>query len=80
MKIVKNGLYRHYKGNNYLLLDVVRHSESLEELVLYKCLYENDLGELWVRPLEMFIEDVTIDGVKKPRFEYIGDHKGKERL
>ena len=80
MKIVKNGLYQHYKGNNYLLLDVVRHSETLVEMVLYKCLYENDLGELWVRPLEMFIEEVVIDGVSRPRFAYIGDQKGKERL
>ncbi|TNF28352.1 MAG: DUF1653 domain-containing protein [Deltaproteobacteria bacterium] len=80
MKIVKNGLYQHYKGMNYLLIDVVRHSETLEEMVLYKCLYENDLGVLWVRPLDMFIEDVTIDGVVQPRFKYIGDHKGKDRL
>lgn len=80
MKIVKNGLYQHYKGKNYLLLDVVRHSENLEEMVLYKCLYENELGELWVRPLDMFIEEVVIDGVSRSRFAYIGDQKGKERL
>ncbi|MCO4793030.1 MAG: DUF1653 domain-containing protein [Bacteriovoracaceae bacterium] len=80
MTIKKNGLYRHYKGNNYLLLDVVRHSETLEEMVFYKCLYENELGDLWVRPLSMFIENVTIDGKEIPRFEYIGDHKGKDRL
>jgi len=80
MKIVKDGLYRHYKGNNYLLIDIVRHSETLEEMVLYKCLYENDLGKLWVRPLEMFKKEVIIDGESRPRFEYIGDQKGKDRL
>jgi hypothetical protein len=80
MELVKNGLYQHYKGKNYILLDFVRHSETLEEMVLYKCLYENELGELWVRPLAMFQEAIIIEGVSKTRFAYIGDQKGKERL
>ncbi len=60
------GPYLHYKGLRYEVLGVVRHSESLEPLVLYRAEY----GErgLWVRPYAMFTEDVVIDGVKQPRF------------
>lgn len=66
------GLYEHYKGKPYRVHKIVRHSESLEELVYYECLYENDNGKWWVRPRAMFFEDVVIDGVKKPRFRYLG--------
>ena len=60
------GLYRHYKGNLYEVVDTVRHSETLEPLTLYRALY----GEhgLWVRPAAMFQEEVVIDGVRQPRF------------
>jgi len=68
---VKNGIYRHYKGKTYRLIDKVRHSESLEEMVLYETLYENQLGKLWVRPLKMFFETIEKDGKEIPRFEYI---------
>lgn len=63
------GRYRHYKGGEYELVDVVRHSETLEPLVLYRALY----GEqgLWVRPYAMFFETVVIDGVERPRFAAI---------
>ena len=61
-------IYRHYKGNLYKVLGVARHSESLEELVVYECLYENDLGTLWVRPLEMFLETLIVDGKEVLRF------------
>ncbi len=60
------GRYRHYKGNEYEVLGVVRHSETLEPLVLYRPLY-NDSG-LWVRPYGMFFEAVEVDGVRMPRF------------
>ena len=63
------GRYRHYKGHEYEVTGVVRHSETLEPLVLYRPLY-NDSG-LWVRPYAMFFEDVEVDGVRKPRFERI---------
>jgi hypothetical protein len=59
-------IYKHYKGKRYKILGVARHSETLEELALYECLYENDLGKIWVRPLEMF-RGVLEDGRK--RFE-----------
>lgn len=61
------GRYRHYKGGEYEVLGVVRHSESLEPLVLYRPLY-NDSG-LWVRPLSMFLEAVEHGGRVQPRFE-----------
>ena len=60
------GRYRHYKGGEYEVLGVVRHSETLEPLVLYRPLY-NDSG-LWVRPFAMFIELIEIDGCLQPRF------------
>jgi hypothetical protein len=70
------GRYRHYKGGEYRLLGVVRHSETLEPLVLYRPLYTaadgSDRGD-WVRPHAMFFETVTIDGITRPRFERIGD-------
>ena len=69
MSDVQLGLYRHYKGGEYEVIGVARHSETLEELVLYKALYDN--GSLWVRPLEMFLENVIVDGVEKPRFEKV---------
>jgi hypothetical protein len=66
------GLYEHYKGKTYRVHGLVRHSETLEELVSYECLYENDQGQCWVRPRAMFFEDVVIEGVPKPRFRYLG--------
>jgi hypothetical protein len=65
------GRYRHYKGNEYTVVDVARHSETLEPMVVYRAEY----GErgLWVRPLGMFLETVTVDGRTLPRFERIGD-------
>ncbi len=67
------GLYRHYKGQNYRVLGLVRHSESLEELVLYEALYENDLGRLWVRPKAMFFSDVIVGGCAVARFSRVED-------
>ena len=63
------GRYRHYKGGEYEVLGVVRHSETLEPMVLYRALY----GEqgLWVRPHAMFFESIEVDGVRRPRFAAI---------
>jgi hypothetical protein len=63
------GRYRHYKGNEYELIGVARHSETLEPLVVYRPLY-NQTG-LWVRPHAMFFEQVLVDGQWRPRFERI---------
>lgn len=68
---VNNGRYRHYKGNEYLVIGVARHSETDEELVVYRQDY-GDKG-LWVRPLAMFAETVMVDGRQVPRFDYLGD-------
>lgn len=71
MEKLKLGKYKHYKGNFYKVLGVAKHSETLEELVVYECLYDNPEGKLWVRPLKMFMEKVEVDGKKVPRFELI---------
>ena len=63
------GKYRHYKGNDYEVLGVARHSETMEEVVVYRALYGE--GGLWVRPLAMFMEEVEVEGKRIPRFEYI---------
>lgn len=63
--------YKHYKNKPYRFLGIVRHSETLEEMALYETLYPNELGRLWVRPKEMFFEDIEINGTKRPRFEKI---------
>lgn len=71
--MIKPGIYEHYKGEKYKVLDVVVHSETLEKLVLYECMYENPVSQIWVRPLTMFEEDVEINGEVKPRFKFIKD-------
>ena len=65
------GFYRHYKGNDYRVTGLARHSESLEPLVVYQALY----GErgLWVRPAAMFLETVEVAGQRVPRFARVGD-------
>ena len=68
---IRPGRYRHFKGNEYEVLFVARHSETLEELVVYRALYGE--GGLWVRPLDMFLEDVEQDGRVLPRFTYLGE-------
>lgn len=67
---MQTGIYEHYKGNQYNVIDIARHSESDELLVLYRTLYGDK--SLWVRPFPMFFEKVIVDGVEVPRFKYIG--------
>lgn len=66
------GRYRHYKGHEYRVLGIVRHSETLEPLVLYQALY-GDTAALWVRPQPMFLQTVMLAGVATPRFQRIGE-------
>ena len=69
----KPGLYRHYKGNDYRVIGLARHSETEEPLVVYQALY----GErgLWVRPAAMFSETVEVDGKRVPRFRRIEEEQ-----
>lgn len=72
---LKLGRYEHYKGKQYEVIGFATHSESLEELVIYKALYYSEgFGDnaLWARPEMMFFEMVNIDGKEIPRFRYIG--------
>lgn len=69
---LKTGKYKHYKGKEYEVIGIARHSETLEELVVYRALYQNEGENLWVRPLKMFLEEVEIEGKKMPRFEFLG--------
>ncbi len=64
-----NGKYRHYKGNVYEVVGIAKHSETLEEMVVYKALYGD--GELWVRPIHMWNEEVLVNGKTVRRFEKI---------
>jgi hypothetical protein len=70
MNQVPKGLYEHYKGKRYEVLDVAIHTETLEPMVIYKALYKGDFpdGTLWVRPLAMFKKNVTVNGKSMPRF------------
>ena len=66
---IPQGIYRHYKGSLYQVLHTARHSETEESLVVYRCLY-GEYG-VWVRPLAMFAETVSVEGKEVPRFELI---------
>jgi hypothetical protein len=69
MKELKiGGIYRHYKGNRYKVVGVAKHSETVEEMVVYEALYGE--GGLWVRNKEMFLENVVISGETVERFKF----------
>lgn len=68
---LKPGRYRHYKGHDYEVIGVARHSEDESELVVYRTLYGDH--SLWVRPLDMFTESVEINGQTVPRFLFVSD-------
>src|SRR6516164_2819591 len=77
MTTVSPGRYRHYKGNEYTVLGVAQHSETKEELVVYRQKY----GEqgLWVRPKQKFLETVNVDGQDVPRFQHLGSETEASR-
>lgn len=68
---IRPGRYRHYKGREYEVLGVARHSETEEEFVVYRALYGS--WGLWIRPAVMFVESVIVDGRPRPRFEFVQD-------
>lgn len=67
--IVVGSLYEHYKGLRYKIIGVAHHSDTLEELVIYQALYGE--GDMWVRPLGMFLEHIVINGQSQPRFKLV---------
>ena len=71
MEKIRLGKYRHFKGNEYEVVAIGKHSETLEDYVIYRALYGE--GGYWVRPLSMFIEVIERDGKTFSRFEYIGE-------
>jgi hypothetical protein len=66
---LENGIYKHYKGNLYEVLGVARHSETEEQHVVYKTLYGD--YSMWIRPLEMFVEQIEVDGEQVARFAFV---------
>ena len=68
---IKPGRYRHFKGGEYEVLGIARHSETLEEFVVYRAV-SGEHG-LWIRPAAMFLEEIERDGKKMPRFEHLGN-------
>lgn len=67
---IKLGIYQHFKGKIYKVIGLARHSETLEDLVIYQAQY--DKKQIWARPKKMFLEKVKINGKKVPRFKYLG--------
>lgn len=67
--MIRTGIYRHYKGKDYLVVGTAHHSETGEALVVYRCLYDD--YSLWVRPLAMFSETIHVDGKEQPRFAFL---------
>lgn len=72
---IKLGTYEHYKGNKYRVLGVAKHSETLEDIVVYEALYGD--GGLFVRPLGMFLENVVVKGEAVPRFRFLSGQARK---
>jgi len=72
MSQIKRGKYRHFKGAEYEVIGIAKHSETLEELVVYRALYGE--GDHWVRPAHMFLDTKEVDGRRVPRFVLIEDN------
>jgi hypothetical protein len=76
MSSISSGFYRHYKGKVYMVLAIAKHSETLENLIMYRAMYDDEkFGPYayWVRPVEMFLEEVEVDGQMVPRFTRMDD-------
>jgi len=76
MQNLKLGKYQHFKGKFYKVIGIARHSETIEELVIYQALYHSEEygnNSLWARPKKMFMENVVRDGKEMPRFKYVDE-------
>jgi molecular chaperone GrpE len=73
MEEIKKGIYRHYKGGEYRILNEVKNSETHEEMIVYQDI--NDERKIWVRPKKMFLEEIEVKGEKRPRFEFIQEEE-----
>ncbi|MBM4222579.1 MAG: DUF1653 domain-containing protein [Gammaproteobacteria bacterium] len=69
--MVKLGLYEHYSGKQYQVIGVAKHSETLEDMVIYQALYDG--YHLWARPQDMFFSNISVNGIDRPRFSFIGE-------
>ena len=69
---IKLGKYRHYKGNFYNVIALAKHSEDLEDYVVYEALYDNKVSKIWVRPIKLFTDTVEVDGKIVKRYEFVG--------
>jgi len=72
MEKIKLGKYRHYKGNLYNVIGTAKHSETLDDYVIYEALYDNKVSKVWIRPLKMFTEKIKVDDKLIDRFEFVG--------
>ncbi|MFA6194704.1 MAG: nucleotide exchange factor GrpE [Patescibacteria group bacterium] len=73
MDNLKKGIYRHYKGHEYRFLNEVKNSETKDDMIVYQDL--EDENKIWTRPKQMFLEELEIDGIKKPRFEFLREEE-----
>ena len=73
--MIQPGIYKHSKkGNLYKVHFVAKHSETLEEFVVYESLYENETSKFWIRPISMFEEVIELNGQKVPRFQFVSEN------
>jgi len=70
--MIKIGLYKHFKGGLYQVIAVARHEETYKPLVIYQALYGD--YRIWARDLDVFTEEIEVDGKRKPRFEFVGEN------
>ncbi len=68
---IEAGIYRHYKGGTYRVIGAAKHSETLEDLVIYEALYDNKMSKLWARPLSEFFDEVEWKGKRIKRFAFL---------
>jgi len=73
MKEIKKGIYKHYKGGQYRILNEALNSETKEPVIIYQDV--KDIKKIWVRPKKMFLEEVEVEGAKRPRFEFIAEEE-----